>query len=543
MQKSATDVKQTTGTSGFDDKSRPSLVSRPSAVVQTSTAGKREVSGPGKIGDKDEYLKKRKLMPAYATSIHVWGFVVGTVISGEFSGFNAGYANGLGSMIVAHVLCSILMGTVSLNLTELVTAMPFASGCAAYASGAFNGAVACFIGYAYTFDMVFIGAEVTAFMGVALQALFGTETNYNILYYLVTILVCTAINFHPKVYFNVITVMTVISCLLVIIPLFAVAPQFDFKDAFVTNVLMPDGTITTSTDFLPFGITGVINSFPLALYLLIGFENMPCCVEETQTISTSIPRGMLAANLTLLSMSWIALVVTAGMPPGQSVLQAAILPYSAMLATAFNLSNEQAVTLVSLPSVFASQLAIYYATTRYIYGLSRGGYMPPALSLTTKNGAPYTAMAATSVMFGILSAVLQYSSDKSTSAIFLTIGTIFALTAYIVQPILYIRLKFRLPALPRPFNARVFGIPAAVINLIIASAALVGMVVLNSMWQWCLLWVAIGYVCMIPFYILVVRHYLMDSPEKMFIKRQLDSMMRESLMTSSTSGKGQSMAK
>ncbi|TPX67137.1 hypothetical protein CcCBS67573_g07606 [Chytriomyces confervae] len=328
MQKSATDVKQTTGTSGFDDKSRPSLVSRPSAVVQTSTAGKREVSGPGKIGDKDEYLKKRKLMPAYATSIHVWGFVVGTVISGEFSGFNAGYANGLGSMIVAHVLCSILMGTVSLNLTELVTAMPFASGCAAYASGAFNGAVACFIGYAYTFDMVFIGAEVTAFMGVALQALFGTETNYNILYYLVTILVCTAINFHPKVYFNVITVMTVISCLLVIIPLFAVAPQFDFKDAFVTNVLMPDGTITTSTDFLPFGISGVINSFPLALYLLICFESMPCCVEETQAIATSIPRGMLAANLTLLSMSWIALVVTAGMPPGQSVLQAAILPYS-----------------------------------------------------------------------------------------------------------------------------------------------------------------------------------------------------------------------
>ncbi|TPX67984.1 hypothetical protein CcCBS67573_g07339 [Chytriomyces confervae] len=214
-----------------------------------------------------------------------------------------------------------------------------------------------------------------------------------------------------------------------------------------------------------------------------------------------------------------------------------------MLATAFNLSNEQAVTLVSLPPVFASQLAIYYATTRYIYGLSRGGYMPPALSLTTKNGAPYTAMAATSIMFGILSAVLQYSSDKSTSATFLTIGTIFALTAYIVQPILYIRLKLRLPALPRPFNARVFGIPAAVINLVIASAALVGAVALNGSWQWCLLWVAVGYLCMIPFYILVVRHYLKDSPEKMFIKQQLDSMMRESLMISSTSARGQSIAK
>ncbi|KAJ3398118.1 hypothetical protein HDU80_009248, partial [Chytriomyces hyalinus] len=103
MQKSAHDVQQTTGTCGFDDKSsRPGAISRPSVVVQTSTAGRRELSALNKIGNKDEYLKKRKLMPAYATSIHVWGFIVGTVISGEFSGFNVGYANGLGSMIVAH---------------------------------------------------------------------------------------------------------------------------------------------------------------------------------------------------------------------------------------------------------------------------------------------------------------------------------------------------------------------------------------------------------------------------------------------------------
>ncbi|KAI8614517.1 hypothetical protein BC830DRAFT_1081924, partial [Chytriomyces sp. MP71] len=93
-------------------------------------------------GNKDEYLRlcqnlfqskteKRMLMPAYANSFHVWGFVVGAVISGEFSAFNAGYVNGIGSMIVAHIFASLLMISVSLNLTELATAMPFASGCAA----------------------------------------------------------------------------------------------------------------------------------------------------------------------------------------------------------------------------------------------------------------------------------------------------------------------------------------------------------------------------------------------------------------------------
>ncbi|KAI8612174.1 amino acid permease-domain-containing protein [Chytriomyces sp. MP71] len=484
--------------------------------------------------NKDEYLKKRMLMPAYANSFHVWGFVVGAVISGEFSGFNTGYVYGLGSMIVAHIFASLLMVCVSLNLTELVTAMPFASGCAAYANAAFNGVVACFIGYAYTFDMVFIGGEVTNFIGAALALLFNTEPRFNILYYLLTILICHLINFYPKVYFNVVTIGSAVSCLMVIIPLIAVAPQIDFSQAFTTMIPLSDGTVIISTDLLPYGFSGVINCFPLALYLLICFESMPCCVEETQEIKTTIPRGMLMANLTILFLSWIALVVCAGMPPGVSLLTAASLPYSDILSNAFNMSNHQAVTLISLPSVFASQLAIYYGVTRYIYGQSRGGYMPPILSLTTSQGAPYTAMIATSFMFTVLSVVLQYSSANDTASTLVTMGTIFALTAYIVQPIVYIRLKIRLPDLPRPFNMKSLGVGVATLNIIIATGALIGMVYLNRMWQLCLAGIAVAYVLMVPFYLLVVRHYLTDSPEKMFIKRQLDSIMRESVRSPST---------
>ncbi|KAI8841053.1 amino acid permease-domain-containing protein [Chytriomyces cf. hyalinus JEL632] len=528
------DVKLITGSPEPLASSRVSTskVVRPSVVLgANSNVGKQETSTLNRFGDKDEYLAKRKLMPAYANWIHVWGFIVGTVISGSFSGFNAGYANGLGSMIVAHVFASILMITVSLNLMELATAMPFASGCAAYASGAFNGVVACFIGYAYTFDMVFIGAEVTNFFGSGLEILFATGHHFGIVYHFLSIFVCMAINFYPKAFFNVITVSSAISCLMVVAPLFATASQFNYQNAFITPITSANGTVTFSTDFLPFGIKGVINSFPLALYLLICFESMPCCVEETQTIASSIPKGMFAANLTLIPLSWIGLVVTAGMPPGGIAIQSTMLPYSSILVAAFQLSSEQMVILVSLPAVFSSQLAIYYATTRYIYGMSRGGYMPPILSLTTNNGAPYTAMLATSTMFALLSIVLQYSPDPETARIFLVIGTIFALTAYIVQPILFIRLRYRIPALRRPFSVKSFGIPVAIINLVIATSGLVGMVVLNTTWQWCLLWVAIGYACLVPFYIFVVRHNLMDSPEKLFIRRQLDTMLRESLIS------------
>ncbi|ORY40120.1 hypothetical protein BCR33DRAFT_370086 [Rhizoclosmatium globosum] len=203
---------------------------------------------------KGVYLEKRKLLPAFAKSIHVWGFVVGTVISGEFVGFNSAYAYGLGSMIVAHVFTSLLMITVSLTLTELATAMPFASGSASYANAAFHGSVACIIGYAYTFDMVFIGAEATNFVGIAFQTIFNTELQYNVLYWIASVLLCSVINLSPKLTLNLLVCLSAISCLLAVIPLCVVSQNFDFSSVFNTTITYSDGTTAVSTAFLPYGI-------------------------------------------------------------------------------------------------------------------------------------------------------------------------------------------------------------------------------------------------------------------------------------------------
>ncbi|KAJ3015747.1 UNVERIFIED_CONTAM: hypothetical protein HDU68_012585, partial [Siphonaria sp. JEL0065] len=128
----------------------------------------------------------------------------------------------------------------------------------------------------------------------------------------------------PKVYFNVITGLTTISVILVVAPFVAAASQFDFSHAWETA--MPDGTV--STEFLPFGVSGVIQSFPLALYLLICFESLPVAVEETiEDEGSNMKWGMFAANVTLLSVSWITLIVCAGMPPGVMQLSGATLPY------------------------------------------------------------------------------------------------------------------------------------------------------------------------------------------------------------------------
>ncbi|KAI8609806.1 amino acid permease-domain-containing protein [Chytriomyces sp. MP71] len=468
--------------------------------------------------------RKRRLMSPSANWIHIWGFVTGAVISGEFSGFNTGYSYGLGSMIVAHTLMCCLMITVSLNLVELTLCMPFASGCAAWAKAAFGGPAGCLIGMAYTLDMVFIGAEVTQFLGLTMTSIFSGDVDLKILYWLLTIGFCWTINLHPKVFFNTITAMSAISVVLVVAPLLVCIQDFDFSLAWET--VMPDGSI--SRDFLPFGVMGVAQSCATALYLLICFEALPVIIEETSKATKNIQRGMIAANVTLLGVSWISLVVCAGMKPGVKQLAFAQLPYTAIITAAYPHANEQAINLVNIPGIFASQLAIYYACTRYIYGLSRSGYLPQVCSLTNRWGSPWVSMIVTNSLWFIFSLIYQFIPIMQTEGIFLALGTIFAMTAYLVQPLVYLKLHYSMVSLPRPFKIP-FGLGplVAIVNFLIACAGIMAMVAYNTIWRWCLLGILAGYAFITPFYFFFIKQNLENSPEKIFMKEQMKMRINE----------------
>ncbi|KAI9344066.1 hypothetical protein BDR26DRAFT_858094 [Obelidium mucronatum] len=431
------------------------------------------------------FLKQRKLMEPYASWIHIWGFVTGAVISGEFSGFNFGYGYGLGSMIIAHTFSSILMIAVSLNLVELTTAMPF-----------------------------------TSWMRL-------------VVFWFCSVAVCWILNIHPKIFFNTITILSVISVILLVSPLLATAQYFDSSKAWET--LMPDGSV--STEFLPFGITGVIQSFPLALYLLICFESVPVAVEETiENDGHTMKWGMLAANLTLILLSWIALIVCAGMPPGALVVASATLPYSAILQAVYPDASPQALNLTSIPPIFASQLAIFYACSRYFYGLSRSGYFPQFCSLTNRYGAPWIAMILTLVLWISFSFLLQFFP------VFLAIGTIFALIAYMIQPgSLH----------PAPNNhatttsaslkcPQSFGFASAAINFLIASCG-AGLECLwfNSKYgEFVFLGIMAAFLVLVPFYyfnystqfIIMVGNSSITQQDKIISQSEEETKERASVM-------------
>ncbi|KAI8834015.1 amino acid/polyamine transporter I [Chytriomyces cf. hyalinus JEL632] len=473
----------------------------------------------------DEHLHKRKLTNACTNAYQVWGYVVGMVVAGHFAGFNRGYAYGLGSMIVAHILGSVFMIAFSMKLTELATAIPFVGGFATYAALVFNEDIACIVGYVYALYLLLVGAESTQFCSNVLQALLSPTSNLVILYYFLTLSVCIGINLYPKAFFNVITVTSFLSCALVIISLLAAAQNFSYNDAFGASLYDSNGSLQASSEFLPYGSYGVFASIPYALYLISGFESLPYCVEETADIATSIPKGMTAANVTIIIVSWISLVVSAGMPPGVAGLQAVLLPYSAILTHAFKLSNDQAVALISLPAAFSSQLATLYTSSRVIYGLSRGGYLPTILSLTSRTGAPYLAIATSSVIFCLFSIIFLLTLDAGSYLSLFVVATILLLFIYLGVPVAYILIKKRLPALHRPWRieSRYVALFAATLSFGIACAMLFGNVAFDYMWQWDLLWVLVALLCVAPVCYFVVRKCLKESPDRAFVKTQTNS--------------------
>src|ERR1700712_5265372 len=104
---------------------------------------------------------KKVLRPA-----HLWALAVGLVISGEYFGWNYGWAKaGTIGFLVATLLASLLYIGLIFSLTELATAIPDAGGPFAYAGKAFGPMGGVVAGYATFIEFVFAPPAIAFALG------------------------------------------------------------------------------------------------------------------------------------------------------------------------------------------------------------------------------------------------------------------------------------------------------------------------------------------------------------------------------------------
>lgn len=300
-------------------------------------------------------------------------------------------------------------------------------------------------------------------------------------------------------------------------------PKFDLSNVLLTTT---NNTFSlTSTEFLLFGSKGVFQSFPYVLYLMVCFEVLPCLAEETKNMEKHTSRGMLTAVFSLLAMSWISLIVSAGLPPGMGLMQQASFPFSEFVSSVYPISQPQLYNLLTLPACLCSQLGIYLAVIRLTYGLSRGGFFPTSWSMTTDNGAPWSSMTICVVGQIALCSGIKFAPSSS-SLIFLHIGDFCVMIPYLIEPVFYMKIKYSMPTLPRKLKSP-FSFAGALVNVVIAAVFLVGATIVDRTWQWIMLGYVIFFVLLIPFFYLVVRKNLRSSPERIFIESKLKAQIED----------------
>ena len=123
------------------------------------------------------------------------------------------------------------------------------------------------------------------------------------------------------------------------------------------------------------------------------------------------------------------------------------------------------VNFVGLAGLIASFFSIIYGYSRLVFAMSRAGYLPRALSLTSSRQTPYVAL----IVPGIIGFLLSLSGQGDLLILIAVFG---ATISYVMMMASHIALRLREPNLERPYRTP-GGILTSGIALVLACVAVV----------------------------------------------------------------------
>jgi len=399
---------------------------------------------------KPEQLK-RVLKP-----IHLWAIAVGLVISGEYFGWNFGWAvSGTIGFLIATVIITIMYVTFIFSYTELTAAIPHAGGAFAYAyraMGPFGGLIA---GYATLIDFLFATPAIAIALGTYLNFLWpAIPALYSALFFNVVFMVINYLGVKESAIFSVFVTVLAVAELLLFMGI--VSPHFK-----VSNFMSRP---------MPFGWAGVFAALPFAVWFYLAIEGVAMVAEEVKEPKQNIPKGYISALGTLIVLAFGVMVLTGGITDWRKLSGVSDpLPE----AIRYALGNQNNLTRIfagiGLFGLIASFHGTILASSRQVFAMARSGYMPRVLSAVNHRfKTPHWAL----VAGGIVSFIALFSGKADQ---IVSISVLGAVVMYMLSMISLFILRKREPRLERPFRAPVFPVFPA-IALLICVVTLVAMV-------------------------------------------------------------------
>lgn len=406
-----------------------------------------------------EYLAKRQLKRGTAGWILLAGLGVSYVISGDFAGWNFGIAQaGWGGFLIAAIAMAIMYFTLVLSLAEMSAAIPAAGGGYSFARQAMGPTGGFFTGLSVLIEYALAPAAIVIFIGSAVNELVGIDGPVvYALFYAVFIAI------HMAGVGEALKVMMVISGLVVLAILITAAVLIDHFD--VNNLFDIAPATAQATEILPFGWYGVWAALPFAMWLFLAVEGVPLAAEEAKNPAKDVPKGIIGAMLFLLLTATLVVVLLAG-AVGSKVIGDSAVPLVDALKLTGNSTVAMAVNLLGLAGLIASFFSIIYGYSRLVFALSRAGYLPQTLSLTSDKKVPSRALLVPGV-FGFL------VSLTGEGDLILAMAVVGATVSYALMSLSHILLRIKQPELTRPYKTP-GGIITSSISLVLSLIAMTG---------------------------------------------------------------------
>ncbi|GAB3639195.1 ethanolamine permease [Hymenobacter arcticus] len=390
----------------------------------------------------------------------LWAIAVGLVISGEYFGWNYGWAAaGPVGFLVATLLVTVLYITFVLSFTELTTAIPQAGGPFAYAHRALGPLGGVVAGYATLVEFLLAPPAIAFALGSYAHFLApAVPVRATALGCYVAFTLLNLLGIKESANFALVVTGLAVAELLVFMGL--MAPHFQLANFLAHPV--------------PVRAAGVLAALPFAIWFYLAIEGVALVAEEVKEPRRTIPRGYGYGLGTLLLLALGVMVLTGGatdwrvlsrldypLPEALRLVLGPASPWTKLFAS---------IGLFGLVASFHGTIIGY---SRQVFALARAGYLPAALARLNGRGAPHWALVA-----GGAVGCLAIATGTTDQVIILSV--LGAVVMYSISMLSLFRLRRREPELARPF--RVPGYPAVPLVALALSLLSLCTIVYYSPW-------------------------------------------------------------
>jgi ethanolamine permease len=386
-----------------------------------------------------EYLAKRQLKKGTAGWILLAGLGVSYVISGDFAGWNFGIAEaGWGGFVIAAALMGLMYFALVLSLAEMSAAIPAAGGGYSFARQAMGPAGGYLTGLAVLIEYALAPAAIVIFIGAAVEELLGINgpVVYALFYAIFIGIHLAGVGEALKVMMVIsgLAVFAIIATALALVGVFEASRLFD---------IAPTDAVGANA-FMPFGWAGVWAALPFGMWLFLAVEGVPLAAEEAKNPARDVPKGIIGAMLFLVVTALLVVVLLAG-AAGAGVIGSSGVPLVDALKAADYATLATLVNVLGLAGLIASFFSIIYGYSRLVFALSRAGYLPKVLSLTSRRKAPTWAL----VVPGVFGFLVSLSGEGD---LILGMAVVGATLSYALMALSHILLRLKRPEMPRPYR-------------------------------------------------------------------------------------------